>query len=121
MLWNGEPREASTAISALSEFGPAARSAVPTLVEAVRGPEEVRRIRGAVALAYVHPLLAVEAVPVLADALHHQRADLRLEATLALGNLGASAHASPAVSGDWTCPRDLGSEEHRRSGEPESG
>jgi HEAT repeat protein len=85
------------AIEALGRFGPAAREAVPTLVEELR-EDRLHDRRGIVfALTHIGPE-AREAVPALVDVLLAERGNLRSAAAETLGRIGpAAAPAVPAL------------------------
>jgi HEAT repeat protein len=75
------------AAHALAEIGPAAREAVPALIEALRGPESFVRVWAAAALARVEPENP-DAIPALAVGTRHGIAFVRSLAAWQLGRLG---------------------------------
>jgi HEAT repeat protein len=94
-----------SAVLALGKIGPAARSAVPALVDALKGGNTSLRILALNALVRIDPgHQAVgerleEIVPVLIEALKHEEAAIRNWACVCLGKLGKGAKAAiPALA-----------------------
>src|SRR5437660_755236 len=83
---------------ALHRIGPAARDAVPALVEALADGDAELRSRAAGLLGGVGPA-AKDAVPALARALADEHEEVRVAAIVALGDLGpVAAGAVPALT-----------------------
>jgi HEAT repeat protein len=79
--------ERRLAAHALAEIGPAAREAVPALIEAVRDPESFVRVWAAAALARVQPENP-DAIPALVAGTHDGISFVRSLAAWHLGRLG---------------------------------
>jgi HEAT repeat protein len=96
-----------TAGYCLGKIGPGAKSAVPALQKMLASDDKMAKLTGAWALLQIQPddeAQGKKAVPLLAEALTHEREFVRIEAAMALGKLGkAAASALPALeaaSGD---------------------
>ena len=85
-------------ICALGAFGPASRSAVPKLAEALKDVDSHNRAHAAMALASIGPEAAT-AVPALTEALANDKeGSVRHHAAEALGRIGPAAkEAIPAL------------------------
>jgi HEAT repeat protein len=79
--------ERRLAAHALAEIGPAAREAVPALIEALRDPESFVRVWAAAALARVQPENP-DAIPALVAGTHDGISFVRSLAAWHLGRLG---------------------------------
>jgi lysophospholipase L1-like esterase len=91
-------REETNAVvaAAIARIGPAAASAVPALVEALRSPDADRRWRAARTLGRIGPA-AAPAVEPLAAALGDENGVVRQHAARALGRIGPAARPSAAA------------------------
>jgi HEAT repeat protein len=89
MLRDPNPAVQAQGAFGLSRLGPAARSAVPSLIEALSKDRPVRQ-NAALALGQIGPD-AREAVPALGEALSDSEWAVRRQAALALGQIGPEA------------------------------
>jgi HEAT repeat protein len=100
-LGDTDPRVVQAAVYALGKIGPAAKAAVPTLANLVRSKDDLIRLMSVCAILRIGPLtdnLIQTALPVLSEGLKHSREFVRIEAAMALGELGPKAQgALPAL------------------------
>ncbi len=94
-----------SAVLALGKIGPAAKSAVPALMEAMKSDNKGLRILALNALVRIEPdhraidARVEEIVPVLADSLRHAEPALRLWSCVCLGKIGRGAKpAAPELA-----------------------
>jgi serine/threonine-protein kinase len=86
------------AAKALGRLGPAAREAIPVLVQGLRDPDAFYRREAARAIARAAGPQSGDAVPALIDALKDKDKFVRVEAARALGRIGGAARAAvPAL------------------------
>jgi HEAT repeat protein len=96
MLQDAKPAVQAQGAYGLSLLGPEARSAVPSLIAALKKDAIVRQ-NAALALGQIGPA-ARDAVPALKEALSDPEWTVRRHAALALGHIGADARqAIPAL------------------------
>jgi hypothetical protein len=88
---SSDPLERRLAAHALAEIGPAAREAVPTLIEALRDPVSFVSVWAAAALARVQPENP-DAIPALVAGMHDRISFVRSLAAWHLGRLGGPGH-----------------------------
>jgi HEAT repeat protein len=90
-----------TAGYCLGKIGPEAKSAAPALQKLLASDDKMAKLTAVWALLQIQPgdeALGKKAVPLLADALTHEREFVRIEAAMALGKLGkTAASALPAL------------------------
>ncbi|MBV8138097.1 MAG: HEAT repeat domain-containing protein [Deltaproteobacteria bacterium] len=86
-LNSSDPLERRLALHALAQIGPAAREAVPALIEALLDSESFVRVWAAAALARVHPENP-DAIPALVAGTHDGISFVRSLAAWHLGRLG---------------------------------
>jgi HEAT repeat protein len=90
-----------TAGYCLGKIGPPAKAAVPELKRLLTSEDKIVKLTGIWALLQIGPkndAMAQTALPLLTDALTHEYEFVRVEAALALGDLGKSAaEAIPAL------------------------
>jgi HEAT repeat protein len=90
-----------TAGYCLGKIGPGAKAASPALEKLLASDDKMAKLTGVWALLQIAPgdaALGKKAVPMLADALTHEREFVRIEAAMALGKLGkTAASALPAL------------------------
>jgi HEAT repeat protein len=90
-----------TANYALGRLGPAAKSAVPELKKELASDDQMTKVTAVWALLKIEPQdkeIAATAVPLLTGALSHPYEFIRVEAAMALGELGPqAAAAAPAL------------------------
>jgi HEAT repeat protein len=90
MLRDPSPTVQAQGAFGLSRMGPAAKNAVPALIECLKKDPLVRQ-NAALALGAIGPEAASECVPALVELLHDSEWTVRRQATAALGELGPSA------------------------------
>ncbi|MCI0748196.1 MAG: HEAT repeat domain-containing protein [Verrucomicrobia subdivision 3 bacterium] len=89
-----DPSSGWEASLALGEIGPAAREAVPALVETMKRERVPRPLRGPPSSALALGRIGAAAVPELVKTLGNEEPRIRTAAAIALGFIGEDAHAA---------------------------
>ena len=100
-LSDNDPRVAQAAAIALGKIGPAAKEAIPTLARLNQSNDDLLRLISVWAILKIGPSseeLTKTAIPILSAALQSEHEPVRVEAAMALGELGRGAAAAlPAL------------------------
>jgi HEAT repeat protein len=102
-LGDADPRVVQAAVYALGKIGPASNTALPLLSKLTQSQDELLRMTSVWAILKISPgtpQLIQQALPVLVQGLKHSREFVRIEAAMALGELGpAASSAVPDLQG----------------------